>query len=165
MAMTTTAVVAYMALAAAAAGTYVAYDAAQTQKATAKSVSEYNAKLQENQTIQGDMEARENSNRQRRMNRLTMSSQRAQLAKMGVSETGSPLAVLAETAGLLEMQVQDEKRANEARRRAGFASAEMTRVEGRQLASAYNKQAQATLLSGAANMAGQYGNYQYRGTI
>jgi hypothetical protein len=149
----------------AAVGTYVSYDASQTQKATAKSVSEYNAKLAENQTIQADLEARENSNRQRRQNRLAMSSQRARLAKMGVSEAGSPLAVLAEQAGLMELQIQDQKRADEARRRAGFATAAQTRIEGQALASAYNKQGQATLLSGASNIAGGYGRYQATGAL
>jgi len=149
----------------AAAGTYVAYDSNQTQKRTAKSVSEYNAKLGENQTIQADLEARENANRQRRQNRLAMSSNRANLAKMGISEAGSPLAVLAEQAGLMELQVQDQKRADEGKRRAGFATAAQTRIEGQALASAYNKQGQATLLSGASNIANMSANYQYRGAL
>lgn len=140
---------------------YTQYQGQKFQQEVAKSTSEYNAKVQENQTIQAEMESRENSNRSRRANRLFMASQRASLAKMGIVESsGSPLEVLGETAATLELQMQDEKRAAESRRRLGFAGAAQTRVEGQAQATAYGLGARATLWQTGAQVAG-YGANAY----
>lgn len=153
------------ALVATAASTYVAYQGQQYNAAVARNTAQYNSKVQENQTIQADMEARENIARERAASRRFLSSQRAAMAKSGVTEAGSPLEVLGETAGRLELQAQDQFRAASARRLYGLSQSANTLTEGYAQSKGYQMAAAGTLLSGAAKAAGQYGDFKYSGTF
>jgi hypothetical protein len=126
----------------------------------AEKTAEYNAKSQENQAIQADMEDREAIRRERAVNATLKGEQRAAIGGSGVTAVGSPLEVLGETAGLMELNIMDSARAAEARRRSGFANAAMTRWEGSNIASGYRKQATGTILSGIGQAASSaYGLY------
>jgi len=127
--------------------------AQREQAKVAEQTAAYNSKLQENQAIQGDMEDREAIRRERAVNAKLKGEQRAAIGGSGVTAVGSPLEVLGETAGLMELNIMDSARAAEARRRSGFAQASMTRWEGANLAEGYRKQATGTILSGIGQVA------------
>lgn len=140
--------------------------------------AEYNAKLQEVEAVQVEMDSRENIRRKREENKRYASTQRARFASSGVTEQGSPLEVMAETAALLEMDAQEVNRqaqVNAARLRAGAAETRRTglfqqsqykaqagfdRAYGSAQARAANIGAASTLLAGASSMAGAAYNFK-----
>ena len=67
-----------------------------------------NAALMENEATRVEQEARERARRMREQNERMLGQQRAQYGKAGVTSEGSPLAVMAESAGLMELAVGDE---------------------------------------------------------
>lgn len=148
-----------------AASAYVTYQGQQYSKAVAKQTGEHNAKVEENAAIQADMEARENIARERSRNRRFQSSQRAALAKSGITEAGSPLEVLGETAGQIELSALDAMHASQARTNLGFAQAQNTRAETAAAAKGYDLAMTGTLLTGAANVSSQVGAYKYSGAL
>lgn len=117
------------------------------QAAITEKVAEYNAKVTENQAIQAEMEDREQSRRDRVMAHKILGESRAAIGASGVTTAGSPLEVLGETAGMLELQAQDASRASEAALRRGKAAATMTRYEGYNQATGLRNAAKGTILS------------------
>jgi hypothetical protein len=91
-------------------GTGVSVYGQVQQAQTAKAMGKYNAKLAEQQAIQTEMDAAENIRRKRRENKRLIATQRSRYAKAGVLEEGTPLELLAETAGNLEMETLDYDR-------------------------------------------------------
>jgi hypothetical protein len=154
-------VLAIVGILATAASTYVAYQGQQYNAAVAKNTAQYNSKREENATIQADMEAREQIARERARNKRILGAQRAAIGKSGVMEAGSPLEVLGETAGILELGIQDEARAAESRRRLGLSTAANELYMGNAQAKGYQIAATGTLISGAASIASQAGNARY----
>jgi hypothetical protein len=152
------------AIAAAVGGTAVAYEGQQQQAKTAKSVSEYNAKVEQTQAQQDSMEAQENAHRLRVRNSSVLSSQRAAIAASGITEAGSPLEVLAYSAGQLELQAQDEVRAAEAHRQQLVSGASQTLLGGKAQEQAFTTAGYGTILSGVSSVASSYGNARYTGT-
>lgn len=76
---------------------------------------ENNAKMMENEAVRAnqeavrvEQEARERASRMRMENDKLLGAQRARYGASGVTSEGSPLLVMAETAGALEMGVADE---------------------------------------------------------
>lgn len=124
---------------------YGQYQSGQAQKAAAN----YNARVQEAQAIQQDMENRENIRRERKAGQGLLSSQRQKLGASGVViQTGSPLEVLGRTAGELELRAQDAARAGRSNLQYGLSQAQMTKWEGKQAATAATIGASGTLLQG-----------------
>ena len=124
---------------------YGQYQSGQAQKAAAN----YNARVQEAQAIQQDMENRENIRRERKSGQGLLSSQRQKLGASGVViQTGSPLEVLGRTAGELELRAQDAARAGRSNLQYGLSQAQMTKWEGKQAAKAATIGASGTLLQG-----------------
>lgn len=77
--------------------------------------SDYNAMLLENKALLADMTGRETIRRMRKEGDKTLSTQTARYAKSGVmTDTGTPLEVMADTAGMIELNVLDRKRQAEA---------------------------------------------------
>jgi hypothetical protein len=150
-------------LALAAAGTYVSVYGHKQAAATAAATANYNAKVQESAALQSDMESRENIRRDRERNRLFIGSERAKMAMMGVEASGSPLEVLAYSAGTLELQAQDDARAATSGLMFGNSAARQTRMAGEAEKKSYNNAAAGTFLSGAASFAGQYGAAKHSG--
>jgi hypothetical protein len=72
--------------------------AAQTQNALAA----------QNEGLRVEQEARERARRMRSENEKLLGAQRARFGKAGVTSEGSPLSVMAESAGLMELAVSDE---------------------------------------------------------
>jgi len=158
-------------------GEYNATVDEQNAQETARA-AEYNAKLQENQALQAEMDANENIRRKRLENQRYQSTQRARFAAAGVTEEGSPLIVMAETAKLLEMDAQEVNRqaqveasrlragAKETRRTGLFqsgqykAQAGFDRMYASAQSSAYKLGAASTLLSGASNAMGSYATFK-----
>jgi hypothetical protein len=82
---------------------------------------------QQAQRVEG--EARERARRMRTENERLLGSQRARYGKSGVATAGSPLMVMAETAGLMELGVADELYKADLERTAFFRKGEMERFQ------------------------------------
>lgn len=161
MAFTTAAVLAGTSLALSAAGSYAQYKGEREQAKTATSVSEFNARLKENETIQSEMIASENVRRARAQNERTKSTQLSRIGASGVvANAGSPLEVIGYTAGQMELQVADMEFRNVIERDAGFAEADAIRYEGARTSKAARIASRGTIMSGVARLAGSgYGFY------
>jgi|SRR5215217_1913032 len=165
MAVISSTVLAAAAIASAVIGTGVAvYGQVQAAK-TAKEMGEYNAKLAENQAQQVDMDARESVKRRREQNRRFQGMQRTAFAKSGVSIEGSPLEVMAETAGILELEALDASRQASQQTSALRAQGAYDRRVGSTQARAAYIGAGASLLAGASNIAGSSATYRSQGII
>jgi hypothetical protein len=154
-----------IALAAAVVGTGVAVYGQVQQAKTAKAVGAYNAKLAENQALQAEMDAAENTRRKRKENRRLLATQRSRLAKAGVMEAGTPLEVMAETAGNLELETLDYARSIRMQASGLRAQGAMDRVMGSAQARAAYIGAGASLLSGASSVAGMSYEFQQSGAF
>lgn len=153
------------AIAAAVGSTAVAYQGQQQQAKVAKSVSEYNAKIDETQAKQSAMDASENAHRERVRNASVLSTQRAAIAGSGITEAGSPLEVLAYSAGQLELQAQDEQRNARLAGENLQSQANETRLGGSAQENAFKTQSYGTILSGVSSVASTYGQARYTGAI
>lgn len=67
-----------------------------------------NAQIAQNDATRVEQEARERAKRMRAENERLLGEQRSRFGKAGVTSEGTPLAVMAESAGLMEMAVSDE---------------------------------------------------------
>lgn len=168
MAVTTATVLGIAAMGTAAVGTGMAYYGQKQQAKTAGAVGEYNArtgeynaKLAEASALQVELDGRENIRRKRVENQRFQSTQRSRFAKAGVTEEGTPLEVMSETASFLEMDALEINR--QAQIRAAQLRAQgqqhqvgsmFDRAAGQAEASAHRMGATMTLLNGASNMAG-----------
>jgi hypothetical protein len=133
-----------------------AYGSYQQGKAQQRA-ADYNAKVQEAQAIQQDMENRENIRRERRAGKDLMSSQRQKLGASGVViGSGAPPELLGKTAGELELRAQDAARAGRSQFQYGMSEAAMTRWSGKQAASAGLIGAAGTLLQGTGSAIANY---------
>lgn len=129
------------------------YQAGQAQKAAAN----YNARVQEAQAIQQEMENRENIRRERKSGQGLLSSQRQKLGASGVViQAGSPLEILGRTAGELELRAQDAARAGRSNLQYGLSQSRMTKWEGKQAATAATLGATGTILQGAGQSFAMY---------
>lgn len=142
------------ALVVSAVGAGVSYVGAQQQAKATERISAYNAKVQENEAIQQDMEMREQIARTRHENKRLLASQRAGVAASGIELTGSPLEVLGANAANLELRAQDMARQATLGVMRGKAQAKATIWEGKQTAAGIRTQAAGTLLSDAGKLAG-----------
>jgi hypothetical protein len=140
-----------IAAAASVAGAGIAAYGLYQQGKTSKRVAEFNAKSAENQAIQEDMDSRESARRERVHNRRLASRQRARIAKTGLVETGSPLEVMAEDAGRMELAVLDQRRNSRIKQSGLRSQAELTRAEGDAAFRAGRISAGASLLSGISS--------------
>ena len=149
--MTTTALlVASAAVSAVGAGVsaYGQYQAGQSQKAMAN----YNAKLAENEAIAKQQQTVAETERMRAQKKRMMSAQRATAGKTGAMISGgTPLLVMAEEAGLMELDILNMRRTGKMEAGASIAESKMSKWEGKQAARAGMISAGGTLLSGAGN--------------
>lgn len=119
--------------------------------------AEYNAKVSEAEAIQKQLETTENYRRLKTQAKSFSSRQKVQYAKGGVvSNTGSPLEVMSETVGLMELEAQEMARQGRAQVSRLKTGAKLTRLEGINQRDAAYAQSNATLFSGAVNAAGSY---------
>jgi hypothetical protein len=153
------------AIAVSVAATGVAVYGQVQQAQTAKAMGAYNAKLAENQALQAEMDAAENTRRKRMENRRMLATQRSRLAKAGVLEAGTPLEVMAETAGNLELETLDYARSVRMQATGLRAQGAMDKAMGSAQARAAYIGAGASLLSGAASTAGMGYQFQQSGAF
>lgn len=136
-----------------AASTAMSVKGQRDQAKAAEAAGEFNAKVAENEAIRVQQETAEQTKRTRIANKRLLGRQRAQIGKAGVLETGSPLELMAETAGELELGVLDSIRAGEARREQLLNKASITRFEGKSQAKGLRTAAFGTLLKTAGQTA------------
>ena len=91
-----------------------------------------NAAILADQGRATEAQAREQARRTREESDKVLAMQRARYAKSGVVNEGTPLAVMAETAGLLELGVQDAAYEADMTGRAYDRRSELAKFEGRQ---------------------------------
>jgi len=153
MAITSTALL-IAAMAATAVGAGVsAYSSYQTGKATQR-INEYNAQLADQEAADASRDGRILANSQRAANAKIQARQRALFAKGGVvGGTGSPLLVLAEQAGELEMGALEVQRTANAEAGRLKSQAVLDRMAGKAARQAGTLNAGATILSGAGDAA------------
>ena len=154
-------VAAVASLALSAGSAYMQARAKQQQKQTGLAVANYNAKLDEVQANQLAFDTEENIRGTRRDAATYISRQAAGYAAAGVLNTGSPLAVMASTAGRAEQSMQQrytEAAAKEEQiRQAGKMGQFYAEAQGAEL----DTETWAIGINGAANMSRQaMGLYQ-----
>ena len=140
------------------AGTVGAVEQHKQAEANAKAQEEqlnYNKRLEEREAVRIEAETAENARRQREASEQLKAQQRALLGKSGVAMTsGSPLAILGETAADEEMKVQDLHAGGAAEANKHREQAKMFGYQaGVARASAPSKAAL------GANIAGTWGNF------
>jgi hypothetical protein len=146
-----------------------------------------NASVMENEASRVEQEARERASRMRTENERMLGRQRAQYGKAGVTSEGSPLAIMADSAGLMELAVSDELYRADMERQGYLRKAQVERwqtgyslidkiaadynyssarfratpilLEGQNTAQALRVNSYGTLLSGTANTASIGMNY------
>ena len=124
---------------------YGQYQAGQAAEATAN----YNAKLAENEALAKEQQSHVESLQMQKNKERLLASQRAGFAKAGaVGTEGTPLLLMAEQAGTMELDILNQQRNRAMQATALRSEADLQRYTGEQAASAATIGAGATLLSG-----------------
>lgn len=124
----------------------------QVQAANAaEDAAEYNAEIKRNQARQESLAAEENARRKARENARFIAGQRAAIAKNGLSLEGTPLAVLGESAMMLERDIMDLSWDASNRSQALLHGAGMELWEGDSAAASLRTRAVASGLSGVSS--------------
>jgi len=165
MAFFTATTLAVASLATALVGTGVAVYGQMEQAKTAKAMGRYNAQVAENQALQMEMDSRESVKRRREQNRRLISTQRTGYAASGVTIDGSPLEVMADTAGILELETLDYARQQSQQAASLRAQGAADKAMGANQARAAYIGAGASLLSGAGSAAGSAYQFNQSGAF
>lgn len=112
-------------------GAGVSFYGAAQQSAAAQSAADYNAKLLRMQAEHETEVGAENARRKTRENARVFAQQRQALAANGLTPTsGTPLAIMGETAMILQRDILDMGYESTNRARQALAKASMTQWEG-----------------------------------
>ena len=137
--------------------------AAKAQGESEQAWANYNAEVAQHEANQKDLANSEEGRRARSQAQRIQATQRAKYAASGLALEGTPLLVMEETAmnlekDILELSLQGELESGKLRSQAGISllQGQAAKQRGNNLANAYNMQAGASLLSGAAGVAGTY---------
>lgn len=140
-----------------------------TQQAQAKSqeqAANYNNALAQRDAALREREAAEASQRQRIENRRHLARIRLSLANSGtLTTTGTPLAIIGETAGNLELGIRDAKRRTDMESAAMRQQGIMGLWEASQAQSAANLSSIATGLKGLSSAGSAYSGAVYQGQL
>jgi hypothetical protein len=128
--------------------------AAKQAAQTTTNVANYNAAIDMNQAKQNDIDSQSNADRQRASDKIYLSRQRSAIAANGLLTAGSPLDLLATTAGKMETGIQDQWRDTNMTDENLGEAAQAGIQEGRAQATQYQMQGQASLFSGIGQLAG-----------
>jgi hypothetical protein len=132
---------------------YGTYQAGQAQKAMAN----YNARLANNEAIAREQATKAETERMRDENRRIRASQEAGYSASGaMASSGTPLLVMAEEAGKMEMDVMNMQRTGAMQAQASRAQAKLDKYSGKMAARSANIGAGATLLTGTGSAAMSY---------
>lgn len=138
------------------AGLAMSFYGQQKQAKAAESTAKYNASIQRDQATRENAVSAENLRRKTRENNQRLAEVRASTASKGLAMAGSPLAVLGESAFMLEREINDLSFEASTRYQSVAQGAKMTLWEGKQTASAIRTQATASLVGGAAKVTSGY---------
>ena len=154
----------YAILALAAVGTGTAVYSGVQQSRAAKEMGKYNEKVAQNEALARRQAAEESMRRKRETNRRIIANQQAKMAKAGIiSSEGTPLAVLGETAGALELEALDIMYETEVAAQRSISAGQAARFQGDQASKSALIGAGSSLLTGAGNMASTYVNLKDKG--
>lgn len=142
-----------------AAGSAVEEKQVSSRQAEAVSqAADYNAKVDVSNATQLSMDANANIQKQRQDDQAYQSNQRAALAASGVlSDTGSPMALQATTAGRQEQDIQTYWTSVQEKESQLYSSAEEGVYEGEEQADIYHLQGAADIFQGVGNITGDLG--------
>ena len=140
-------------------GTYMSYQGQRAAADQADQTAKYNAQLQRTQAAQEMEVGAENARRKARENARLLGRQRAMTAASGLAMEGTPLAILGETATMLQRDINDMGYAALQRTRALQAGATMSLWEGQNQASAMRTQALTTGIQGVGSIANGFLTY------
>jgi hypothetical protein len=133
----------------------------------ALSVGQYNARVDENQAKQLELDADANIANARRSAAIYTSRQRAAYASSGVLSSGSPLAVEATTAGRFEQQIQQMKVNTGQEAAKARAAGSVGILYAQAQADAIRTQTESALVRGGvgilSTVSGAYGSGQFSG--
>jgi hypothetical protein len=130
------------------------------QATAASEAANYNAKVDQARAQQLAMNAQANIAKQRQDNAEYQSQQRAALAASGVlSDTGSPMAMEATTAGRQEQDIQQYWTSVQEQEAGLYSAAQEGVYEGAEEAEAYHLQGASDLFQGVGGVAGAFGKY------
>ena len=140
---------------------YKQHQAAKNAAAVDTATADYNAKVDEAQAQQLQLDTIQNIRTERENMAVYLSQQHAAYASAGVlADSGSPLAAQITNAGRMEKQLQQEYTDSQQRQKQLYSSARIGRLEGAARAEADRAQGTIALINGGANIAGQfYGAY------
>lgn len=145
---------------AAVAGTVASAKAARQQASTATQVANYNANLDIAQANQNELNANANITAQRQKDNEQLSVARAQYAASGVmSDTGSPMEVLATSASRDEQNIQQYYAGEQESAQTEFEAAQYGVYTGAEQASAYHLEGAGDIFSGIGSLANIGGSY------
>ena len=139
-----------------AAGTYMSVQGQRNAAKAADMTAKYNADVQRSQAMQEMEVAKENARRKQRENSRILARQRAMVASQGLAMEGTPLAILGETATILQRDIMDMGYQAQTRVRSLQASANMGLWEGKNQSNALKTGALTSGLQGVASATGGY---------
>ena len=146
-----------IAAAAAAAGAGVAAYGQYQQGKAQERLLNYNARVRDEEAATQERDAKIRADQLRLANKKLMAKARTVQGTQGVLMAGSPLDVLADTAGQLEMSVQEVRRGGTIEGARLRREAIFDRMQGRAARRGANYAAAGTLLTGAGQAAGYAG--------
>lgn len=141
------------------------YSQAQQGK-TAERVAEYNNDLAQSEAKNQELQFAEAAKREQINQRRRVATVRAQLSQTGTdSATGTPLAILGDTASNFQTSIADAARASAMQAQSMRAQGAMGLWQGQQQASAAKLSAVGTSLQGITSAVSAYGHNRYTGAI
>lgn len=135
--------------------------AAKSSAALAQATADYNARVDEAEAKQIEMDQTENVRRAREEARIYTSRQKAAYATAGVLSSGSPLAVEAMTAGRIEQRILQDNLSAKRQAEKARAAGRVGRLYGEASASGIMQQNTADLLRGGASMLSTAGSFAF----
>jgi hypothetical protein len=165
MAFVTAAGLAYASLATTVISTGVAVYGQMQQAKAAEETAEFNAKIAENEANLKQQRGLENIRRQRAQNRRYLSRQRALISGRGIALEGTALEVLGQSAGKLEVGIQDAFADVQIGVNRSLSEAESQRFQGYQASKASMINAGSSLLSGVGTLGANAFTFKEKGAI
>ena len=139
------------------------YGQAQQAKAQ-EAAAKYNNTLAQNEATNQELQTAEAIKRQRQNNRSALADIRTRLSASGVqADTGTPLTVLGEAAGRMEIDIADAARRSAMQAASLRAQGKMGLWEADQAAAAARINMLATGIKGATSAFGMYQEQKYQG--
>ena len=166
MGLETAAIYAIASIATTAIGTGVSIYSQNQQQKTTDRIAAHNNQLAENEARNRELESQEAIRRERRRKRAQMARVRNQLAAGGtLTTTGTPLAILGETASRIETGIADAYRRSNMDAASLRARGQMGLWEADQAAAGTNLAMAGTAIKGLSSAASAYSGAAYQGSV